>query len=299
MAYQVTTDPATGRATGVTYVDRVTRQLRDVKARAVVLCAQTFESTRILLNSATRQFPNGLANSSGVLGHYLLDHHGGAGATGVMAGPTGQPRLGAPSRPNGIYVIRFRNTRKGPRDKGFIRGYGFQGGGGAEFNWRAPGYGEAYKTALTTPVTHVNLGGFGEVLARYENRVEIDPEGAVDAFGIPILRIHMALGDNELRMQEDMAATAAEMLEAAGATEVQTRTARGTAIHEAGLARMGDDPTSSVLNRFCQSHDVANLFVMDASCFVSIGCQNPTLTIMALAVRSSDYLLEEMRRGRL
>ena len=299
MAYQVTTDVETGRATGVTYVDRVTRALKAVKARVVVLCAQTFESTRILLNSATRQFPNGLGNSSGVLGRYLMDHHGGAGATGVLTGLPGQPRLGGPSRPNGVYVIRFRNTRKGPQQKDFIRGFGFQGGGGPGFDWRAPGFGEAYKKALAEPVTFMNLGGFGEVLARHDNHVEIDPDGTVDAFGIPTLRIHMALGENERKMQADMAATAAEMLEAAGAVDVQTRTGLGTAIHEAGLARMGTDPGTSVLNPFCQSHDVANLFVMDASCFVSIGCQNPTLTIMALAVRSSDYLLEEMRKGNL
>jgi choline dehydrogenase-like flavoprotein len=301
MVYQVTTDLETGRATGVTYVDRVTRQLKEVRARTVVLCAQTFESTRILLNSATRQAPNGVGNSSGVLGRYLMDHHGAAGARGILPGLPGQAKSGGPSRPNGIYVIRYRNTRQGPQQQDFIRGYGFQGGGGPEFNWSAPGFGEAYKETLKAPVTEIQLSGFGEVLARHDNYVEIDPDGGVDAFGIPILRIHMALGENERRMQADMAATAAEMLEAAGAVDVRPRMLPGgaTAIHEAGLARMGNDPKTSVLNPFCQSHDVPNLFVMDASCFVSVGCQNPTLTIMALAVRSCDYLLEEMKRGEL
>jgi choline dehydrogenase-like flavoprotein len=303
MVYRVMTHPQTGRATGITYVDRVTRGLKEVHARAVVLCAQTLESTRILLNSSTRQAPNGLANSSGALGRYLMDHHAAAGAGGLMEGVPGTPRSGGPSRPNGIYVIRFRNTLSGPQHKEFIRGYGFQGGGGAGFNWDAPGFGAAYKEALTTPVTFVRLGGFGETLARYDNHVEIDPGGIVDAFGIPVLRMHMTWGENEHKMRVDMAASAAEMLEAAGATHVR-QFARpnlepGSAIHEAGLARMGDDPKTSVLNQFCQSHDVSNLFVMDASCFVSIACQNPTLTIMALAVRSSDYLLEQMRRGDL
>jgi choline dehydrogenase-like flavoprotein len=299
MVYQVMTDPETGRATGVTYVDRRTRELEHVRARVVVLAAQTFESTRILFNSATRQAPNGLANSSGVLGRYLLDHHGGAGADGLLPGVPGRPRVGGPSRPNGIYVIRFRNTRRGPSSEHFIRGYGFQGGGGAGFDWSAPGFGASYKEAVTEPVNHLNLSGFGEVLANYDNYVEIDPDGAVDAFGIPILRIHMSLGENERRMQQDMADTAAEMLEAAGALNVRTRMRSGTAIHEAGLARMGDDPKTSVLTPFCQAHDVPNLFVMDASCFVSIACQNPTLTIMALAVRSTDYVLDEMRKGNL
>jgi choline dehydrogenase-like flavoprotein len=167
-------------------------------------------------------------------------------------------------------------------------------------NWEAPGFGDAYKQAIRQPVGYLNLGGFGEALARFENRVEIDPSGMVDAFGIPVLRVEMTWSNNELSMMKDMAATAAEMLEAAGATDVvpELRTAvPGYGIHEAGLARMGADPKISVLNQFCQAHDVKNLFVMDASCFVSIGCQNPTLTIMAVAVRSTDYLLQEMKAG--
>jgi choline dehydrogenase-like flavoprotein len=303
MVYRLLTDQDSGRATGVVYVDRVTREVKELRARAVVLCAQTLESARILLNSATRQFPNGLGNSSGALGRYLMDHHAGAGAGGILPGLGGTTSFGKASRPNGIYVIRFRNTSNGPQHKDFIRGYGFQGGGGPGFNWGAPGYGAAYKIALKTPITYLQLVGFGETLARADNYVEIDPDGTVDAFGIPILRIHMTWGENERKMQVDMATSAAEMLEAAGATEVQQNIhpnlEPGSAIHEAGLARMGDNPKTSVLNQFCQAHDVPNLFVMDASCFVSIACQNPTLTIMALAVRSSDYLLEEMRKGNL
>ena len=209
------------------------------------------------------------------------------------------PGRGA-QRPNGLYVIRFRNTLTGPQQKDFIRGYGFQGGGGTRVNWGAPGFGEAYKQAIRQPVGYLNLGGFGEALARFENRVELDPNGVVDAFGIPVLRVEMTWSENELAMMKDMAATAAEMLDAAGATDVvpEVRTAvPGYGIHEAGLARMGADPKTSVLNQFCQTHDLKNLFVMDASCFVSIGCQNPTLTIMAIAVRSTDYLMQEMKAG--
>ena len=301
MVYKVLVDPGTGKATGVLYIDRNTREPKEVSARVVVLCAQALESTRILLNSATREQPTGFVNSSGVLGHYLMDHHASAGASGSLLPSVGtKAAVGGPHRPNGIYVIRFRNTPGGSQQKDFIRGFGFQGGGGTRLNWRAPGFGEAYKQALLQPVGFLNLGGFGETLARYENYVEIDPDGTVDTYGIPVLRIHMTWSDNELAMMKDMAATGAEMLEAAGATDVRpdVQTAvPGWGIHEAGIARMGADPKTSVLNGFCQAHDVKNLFVMDASCFVSIGCQNPTLTIMAIAVRSTDYLMEQMKKG--
>jgi choline dehydrogenase-like flavoprotein len=301
MVYKVIVDPAANRATGVLYIDRNTREPKEVSARAVVLCAQALESTRILLNSSTREHANGLANSSGVLGHYLMDHHASAGASAALPAPVGtRQSVGGAQRPNGLYVIRFRNTLTGPQQKDFIRGYGFQGGGGTRLNWDAPGFGHAYKEAIRQPVGYLNLGGFGETLARFENRVEIDPGGMVDTFGIPALRVEMTWSNNELAMMKDMAATAAEMLEVAGATDVvpHVRTAvPGYGIHEAGLARMGADPKTSVLNQFCQAHDLKNLFVMDASCFVSIACQNPTLTIMAIAVRSTDYLLQQMKEG--
>ncbi|HXE79436.1 MAG TPA: GMC family oxidoreductase [Vicinamibacterales bacterium] len=305
MVYKVLVNPDTNRVTGVLYIDRVTREPREVHARTVILAAQTLESTRILLNSATRQYPNGLANSSGVLGHYLMDHMWVVGgATGEFPdtpGPT--PSLGGPRRPNGIYGIRFRNTMNGPRSKDFIRGYGFQGGHNANINFNVPGFGEAYKQALKEGVPTVALVGFGEMLARYDNYVELDPDGLVDIYGIPVLKIHIKWGENELKMIPDMAVSAAEMMEVAGAKNIRPFQVPdripGYGIHEMGLARMGNDPKTSVLNKFCQSHDIENLFVTDASCFVSGGCQNPTLTIMALTVRACDYLLEEMKKGTL
>jgi choline dehydrogenase-like flavoprotein len=305
MAYRVTMDPVRNRATGIVYIDRRTRQVREVSGRTVILCAQALESVRILLNSATRQHPAGLANSSGVLGRYLMDHlWNGGGARGEFPDFPGRPTLDRPRRPNGFYVVRFRNTHGGPRWPGFLRGFALQGGwgDGVGFNWGAQGFGAAYKQALLQGVTTMNMGGMGECLPRADNFVEIDP-GVVDAFGIPVLRIHMSWGDNERAMIPDMANTAAEMLEAAGAKNIQPWTVPdrmpGMGIHEVGVARMGNDPTTSVLNQFQQSHDVRNLFVMDGSCFPSIACQNPTLTIMALAVRSCDYLLGEMKKGNL
>jgi len=301
MVYKVLMDPERNRARGLLYIDRNTRQPKEVYGRVLVLCAQSLESVRILFNSADRQYPTGLANSSGVLGHYLMDHITGGGASGELPQLGGKPSINGPNRPDGIYVIRFRNTEKGPRYKKFLRGYGFQGGGGVSFNWGAPGFGPAFKKAIQDPVVTVSLGAFGECLARWDNYVEINPK-VVDAFGIPVLNFHMKYGENELAMVPDMAESAAEMLEAAGAKNIQTQanpSAPGWAIHEVGIARMGDDPKGSVLNQFQQSHDVKNLFVMDGAGFTSTACQNPTLTMMALCVRSCDHLMQEMKRGNI
>ncbi|HEY2942897.1 MAG TPA: GMC family oxidoreductase [Vicinamibacteria bacterium] len=303
MAYRVLMDPVKHRARGVLYVDRVTREPREVYARAVVLCAQALESTRILLNSAGEQDPAGLGNSSGVLGHYLMDHlwvAGGASGEFPDLAAKEKPSADGPNRPDGIYVIRFRNTKAGPKAKDFLRGYGFQGGGSLSFNWDAPGFGGEFKRSLLDPVVSMGLAGFGECLPYFENYVEIDPN-VVDAFGIPVLHVNMVFRDNEKKMIPDMMESAAEMMAAAGAKNIRPWMALdrvpGYGIHEMGVARMGKDPKTSVLNQFQQAHDVPNLYVMDAASFTAGACQNPTLTIMALAVRSTDYLLAEMKKG--
>jgi len=231
-----------------------------------------------------------------------MDHFGGAGAAGELPEAAGDSlSLQRPDRPTGIYVIRFRNTLS-KKHPGFLRGYGFQGGGGPQFNWGAPGFGPELKKAIQDPVRGMGFGSFGECLPDFSNFVEIDDE-VVDTFGIPVLKIQMACGDNARNTLPDMATTAAEMLEAAGARNIRpymrTDLVPGWKIHEMGIARMGYDKKTSVLSQYQQAWDVANLFVMDAAGFVTSGCQNPTLTIMALAVRSTDYLLEEMRKGNL
>ena len=292
-------DSGSNRATGVTYIDRVTHKTNQVRARAVLLCAQALESTRILLNSSTRVYGNGLANSSGLLGRYLMDHAVGAGASGELPDFPPEPAAGGPHRPNGIYLIRFRNIAGGPRHPRFIRGYGYQGEAGGEFDFAAGGFGAAYKDAVRKGVYRISLGAFGESLARCENFCDIDPD-LKDAWGIPALRIHMTHGDNERAMMEDAAASAAEMLEAAGARNIRinaTLAMPGMAIHEVGTARMGRDPKRSVLNADCQAHDVKNLLVTDGACWVSSGCQNPTLTMMALTVRACDRLIERFRKS--
>jgi choline dehydrogenase-like flavoprotein len=303
MAYKVLMDPAKNRAKGVLYIDRVTREPKEVYGRAVLVGAQALESARLLFNSATREHANGLGNSSGALGHYLMDHLWVAGgASGEFPELADKPTMDGPNRPDGIYAIRFRNTKNGPKYSKFLRGYGFQGRGATAFNWNAPGFGDAFKKSLLDPVTSVGFAGFGEMLPRWENFVEIDKK-TVDVFGIPTLKITCAWSDNEKAMPPDMAESASQMLEAAGAKNIQPWSIPdripGYGIHEMGVARMGKDKRTSVLNQFQQSHDVDNLFVIDAAGFTSGGCQNPTLTIMALVVRSCEYLLGEMKKGSL
>jgi len=299
MVYKVLMHPDQHRARGLVYIDRETKKEREVYGRVVLLCAQTQESTRILLNSATAQDPNGLANSSGVLGHYFTSHPAYAGATAEFPAFGSKPSLGGPIRPIGIYIPRFRNLKGQPPSKTFLRGYGFEGDSGVEFNWKAPGYGDAFKKQLLEPQTEISLTGYVEMLPRWENFLEIDP-AVKDTYGIPVLKLHMANAENEAAMLKDAEESALEMLDAAGGKNVTARkwpTVPYWAAHEAGTVRMGTDPKKSVLNGFQQTHDIRNLFVMDASSFTSNPAQNPTLTIMALCVRSCDYLMSELKRG--
>jgi choline dehydrogenase-like flavoprotein len=209
-------------------------------------------------------------------------------------------------RPQSTYIVRFRNVDAASRDARFIRGYGFQGGSGAaEFPGNAPdtpGFGRRFKQAVRDGYpARINYTGFGEVLARKENRVSLDPV-VKDAWGIPVLRFDYRFSDNEKKMAEDMADTAEEMLRAAGATDIVVRRnvlTEGWSIHEMGTARMGIDPKTSVTNSFGQTHDIKNLFVVDGAIFVSASCQNPTWMIMALCWRAMDYLKDEMKRGTL
>jgi choline dehydrogenase-like flavoprotein len=296
VASHLVLDKQTGKASGVAYLDRRTRAAREARGRAVVLCASTLESTRILLNSA----PGGLCNSSGALGRYLMDHIYGGGAAGEMPMLEARAWSGPPRRPNGIYVPRFRNVRE-KTTNGFLRGYGYQGGSSPSFDFEAPGFGAGFKEAVRKGIWTIGLGVWGECLARRENYVEIDRD-TVDAWGIPALKIHMAWSDNEKKLFDDGREQAAEMLEAAGARNVRLTgnySVPGFCIHEIGTARMGRDPKTSVVNGFGQAHDVKNVFVTDGACWVSSGCQNPTLTMLAITGRSCAYLVEELRKGRV
>lgn len=291
-----------GLADGVFFFDKHTKESDEVRAKIVILAASTIESTRILFNSANDRFPNGLGNSSGVLGHYLMDHIMGPGATGKFPTLAGRRREDA-ERPNGIYIPRFRNVKD--KHPNFIRGYGYQGGANvtvAEQAYSMKGFGADFKKAVKENTeTTLILAGFGEMLADWNNQVTID-DNVRDAWDIPVVKIDCRTGGNERAMAKDMMECAKEMLEAAGADISGSMTfypPPGFAIHECGTARMGDDPKTSVVNAFNQSHDIKNLFVCDGSAFVSIANQNPTLTMMALTARACDYIVEEHRRGNL
>jgi choline dehydrogenase-like flavoprotein len=290
-------DRQSGRAAGVAYIDRVTRQPREIRARVVVLCASTLESTRILLNSE----PGGMANSSGMLGHYLMDHIYQAGASGELHDLKAEPWSGAPRRPSGIYIPRFRNIDR-TETNGIIRGYGYQGRSSPAFSMDAPGFGAGFKRAVReTGVWRTSLTAFCECLPRYENYVEIDKD-RTDAWGIPALKIHADWSDNERKLWQDAREQAAEMLEASGHKNVRMTgqvSVPGFCIHEVGTARMGADPKKSVLNGYAQAHDIRNLFVTDGAAWDSTGCQNPTLTMMAITARACDYIADQHRQGNL
>lgn len=276
-----------GKATGIEYIDRTSRQVRQVRGKIVMLCASTMESTRLLLNS-------GICNNNDALGHYLMDHIYGGGATGDMPHIKGEPWSGMPRRPNGIYVPRFRNVKE-KSTNGFIRGYGYQGGGSVNFQFGAPGIGKEYKEAVRNGMASISLGLWGECLARRDNRVEID-KNKVDAWGIPVLKVNCDWGDNDKKLWQDGREQAAAMIEAAGGKNVRLtgqHSVPGFCIHEIGTARMGNDARTSVVNKYAQAHDVDNIFVTDGACWVSSGCQNPTLTMMAITVRACDYIVRE------
>ncbi len=289
------------RVAGVRVIDAKTHESFEVEGRVVFLCASTLESARILLNSKSSHFPDGLANSSGELGRNLMDHVMGWGAEGRI--PGNEDRVPWGRRNNGIYVPRFRNVKT--KQEGFLRGYGFQGGGFRE-RWEhgfdTPGFGADFKHSLRKwGPWRLSFYGFGECLPSRENHVTIDPD-VRDRWGIPTLKIHMTWGENERALLKDMAVTAAEMLEAAGAKDIeltQEDNPPGLTIHEMGTARMGRDPKTSVLNAFNQAHDVPNLFVTDGAAMTSSSCVNPSITYMMLTARACDYAVKEMELGQL
>jgi choline dehydrogenase-like flavoprotein len=297
------------RIAGVRVVDTRTNAMREYKARVVFLCASTIGSARILLNSRSASFPNGIANSSGVVGHYLMDHHFETGASGRLDGLEDHYYQG--NRPNGIYVPRFRNLGDAASARAdYVRGFGYQGGAARE-GWgrgsASAGIGVQLKRRLREPGRwNVSLGGFAETLPRYENVVTLSEQA--DEYGIPIPRIDCSWGANELAMRKDMMSSAAEMLTAAGAKDIRTHDNHkdgalgaepGLAIHEMGTARMGRDPKTSALNGWNQAHDVPNLFVTDGSCMASASCVNPSITYMALTARACDYAVRELNARNL
>lgn len=303
----ITVDSNTGKASGVAFVDRLSHTEMEARGRIVIVAASTLESTRLLLNSKSRQHPNGLGNSSGVLGHYLVDHFGGISAGGFFKELNGRKPINEDGKSSGLVIPRFRNINKESKQSKFIRGYHFECWSATpSFPGMARGV-SGFGTKFKNKVRDLYTGGVGmtvraEMLSRYENYVEIDPSGVVDAWGVPVLKVHVEHSDNEREMARDSAETSREILEKAGVEITYSGgqlTVPGRIIHELGTARMGNDPKKSVLNNFNQVHDVGNVFVTDGAAFVSCANQNPTLTILALTIRACDYIADERRRGDL
>jgi choline dehydrogenase-like flavoprotein len=294
-------DKDTKKAKGVRVLDAETNKTYDYFAKVIFLNASTFNSTWVLMNSATDIWPDGLGSSSGELGHNVMDHHLRAGAGGIMEGYEDKYYYGR--RANGVYIPRFRNINGDKRD--YLRGFGYQGGASRQGWSRSAeeiGIGADLKEALTEPgAWTMGIGGFGETLPYHENRIYLDKK-VKDKWGLPVLAIDAELKENERKMRKDMVADAVEMLEAAGVKNVQGRETDyglGMGIHEMGTARMGRDPKTSVLNGFNQVWDCKNVFVTDGAAMTSAACQNPSLTYMALTARAADFAVSELKKNNI
>lgn len=293
-----------GLANGVQYFDRISKAERRVYGKRIVLGASCIDSTRILLNSKSPRYPNGIGNGSDVIGRYLAEQirfH----MYGFLPELLGSPTLNDDGiGGEHIYMPRF-HPRNGARNE-YLRGFGMQFWGcgataGAGFGKQLPGFGVDFKQAIKKRYPAlVALHPYGEVLGRRENRVTVDGT-PLDKYGVPVARIEYQIGDNERKMARDMYATAEEILRAAKAEilpfEPGALDVNGGAIHEHSTCRMGTDPKRSALNGFCQSHEVKNLFVVDGSAFTTATEKNPTLTILALSWRATDYLADQIRAG--
>jgi choline dehydrogenase-like flavoprotein len=298
---EVIYDKDTKKAKGVRVLDAETNKTYDYFAKVVFVNASAFNSTWLLFNSATDIWPGGLGSSSGELGHNVMDHHLRSGAGGVMEGYDDKYYFGR--RANGVYVPRFRNLNGEKRD--YLRGFGYQGGAsrqGWSRNIAELSIGAELKEALTEPgVWSMGLGGFGEMLPYHDNKITLD-KTTKDKWGLPVLSMDAEMKDNERKMRKDIAADAAEMLEAAGVKDVKSYDndyGIGMGIHEMGTARMGRDPKTSVLNGHNQVWDALNVFVTDGACMTSAACQNPSLTYMALTARAVDFAVSELKKGNL
>ncbi len=298
IAYELIYDAKKGKATGVRVLDAETGAQTDYFAKVIFLCASTFGSTHIMLNSISDRFPNGFGNDSGELGCNIMDHSYGAGASAMVEGF--DDRYYSGRRPNGFYIPRYRNVGKDKRD--YLRGYGYQGGASRQ-GWNnltsANELGaDLIKKAQTPGPWSIGMSGFGEILPYHDNRVTLD-RSRKDKHGLPILAFDARMRENEMRMRRDIINDAAEMLEAAGYRNVSVYDGEygvGLGIHEMGTARMGHDPKTSVLNAWNQVHACKNVFVTDGSCMTSSACQNPSLTYMALTARAANHAVEELKR---
>lgn len=301
IVYELIYDEQKGKATGVKVLDAETGEQVEYYARVIFLCASTFGSTFIMLNSISNRFPNGFGNDSGELGHNIMDHHLSVGAGAPVEGFEDQYYFGR--RANGFYIPRYRNIGSDKRD--YLRGFGYQGGASRQ-GWSSLvselSLGATLKEDVSKPGQWtIGMGGFGEILPYHENHVTLNKD-LKDKYGLPTLTFDAELKENELKMRKDMQEDAKAMLEAAGYKNVYTfdnKIGIGLGIHEMGTARMGRDPKTSVLNKWNQVHACKNVFVTDGSAMTSAACQNPSLTYMALTARAVDFAVKEINKQNL
>lgn len=301
VVHSIIYDENKGKATGVRVVDANTNEMMEFYARVVFVNGSTLNSTLILMNSTSDRHPNGLGNDSGELGHNLMDHNYNASVEGEYEGF--QDKYYEGKRPTSTYLPRFRNFGNDIQDR-FKRGYAYSCSG------YRPSRTELHKTvvgkALKDDLTSIgpwkfSMRGMGECLPYHENKITLSTD-KVDQWGIPLLKIDAEYKDNENEMQKDMISTAMEMLEAANfknITDLKDVRNFGLNIHEMGTARMGRDPRTSVLNKHNQVWGATNVFVTDGACMTSSGCQNPSLTYMALTARAVDFAVGELNKRNL
>ncbi len=297
---EVIYDKDSKKAKGVRIMDSETMKTEEYFAKIIFINASTLGTAHILLNSTSDAFPNGLGNSSGQVGHNLMDHHYGVGANGESDDFADNYTYGR--RPNGIYIPRFRNINDATQQKDYLRGFGYQGGAGRGRVYIEEGVGAGYKDSLTEPGKWgFGIGSWGEHLPYFENKATLN-RNKKDKWGLPTLDIDCEFKENEKVMRKDMMNSAAEMLEKAGLKNITTHDdapAPGFCIHEMGTARMGKDPKTSVLNGNNQMHGVKNVFISDGACMASSACQNPSITYMALTARAADFAVTELKKGNL
>ena len=283
------------RATGVEIIDTKTNEVEEFYARLIFLNASTVATAAILLNSTSSRFSNGLGNGSDLVGRNLMDHHKGLSASASVDGFEDMYYYGR--RPSSIYIPRFKNVKE--KDPAFLRGYHFGGSASRGQQQNANVIGAALKESMTEPGGwRMGLYAFGECLPYADNRITLNQDKK-DKWGRPVININCEFKDNEKAMHENMGITAKEMLEAAGFKDIHISnniSFPGNANHEMGVARMGNDPQTSVLNSFNQMHEVPNVYITDGSCMTSGSCVNPSLTYMALTARACDYAVKELKR---
>ncbi|WP_440877093.1 GMC oxidoreductase [Thalassotalea sp. PLHSN55] len=303
---KVNYDEKTGKAIGVSIIDAHTKEKRSYQSRVVFLCASTLASVQILLNSKSTTFPNGIANSSGTVGRYIMDHFGGAMANAQVPGFEDKYAYGR--RPIATYIPNYRHDKTDEVD--FIRGYGYQAIAANRTNSgtaaKRAGIGiEAKDSAHQQGPWRFRAFMYGEMLPYYDNTATLHPT-KVDKWGIPLLHIDAHIRENERKMIVQAAKDIKEMLTVVGCTDIKITELNkdkhlelGNKIHEMGGACMGDNPKTSVLNKWSQAHDVPNLFVTDGACMSSCATQNPSLTYMAITARAADYAAKLLSANKL